>query len=201
MANDLRAYAAMICGWSRRRDARLARLPPGRGYERLRRKTLRARANPARWPTRPPQNRTRAPIIVGTGGTSIRKDRARPTLTGIDSDRPKEEKERAFDRPRLDHDPPLRRARGIVDVRRPDASEKHVAGATGIDVVLMVVAGTRRSEAADEGASRHRGMLRSAAGAALTKATLAPERIARAREEVAGSGGPARGSPIFTSPP
>jgi selenocysteine-specific elongation factor len=132
------------------------------------------------------------PIIVGTAGhIDHGKTALVRRLTGIDTDRLKEEKERgiSIDLGFAHLTLPSGARVGIVDVPGHERFVKNMlAGATGIDVVLLVVAAdegvkpqTREHLAIVDQLAIGRGV------AALTKADLAsPERLACAREEVRG---------------
>ncbi|HTL99602.1 MAG TPA: selenocysteine-specific translation elongation factor [Candidatus Omnitrophota bacterium] len=130
------------------------------------------------------------PVIVGTAGhIDHGKTALVRRLTGIDTDRLKEEKERgiSIDLGFAHLVLPSGARVGIVDVPGHERFVKNMlAGATGIDVALLVVA-------ADEGVKPQTqehlaivdllGIRRGVV--ALTKSDLAPpERIARARDEV-----------------
>ncbi|HEX7077281.1 MAG TPA: selenocysteine-specific translation elongation factor, partial [Candidatus Eisenbacteria bacterium] len=131
------------------------------------------------------------PVIVGTAGhIDHGKTALVRRLTGIDTDRLKEEKERgiSIDLGFAHLTLPSGRRVGIVDVPGHERFVKNMlAGATGVDVILLVVAAdegvkpqTREHLAIVDLLGVRRGVV------ALTKADLAPaERIAAARAEVA----------------
>ncbi|HLQ66842.1 MAG TPA: selenocysteine-specific translation elongation factor [Candidatus Limnocylindrales bacterium] len=130
------------------------------------------------------------PIILGTAGhIDHGKTALVRRLTGIDTDRLKEEKERgiSIDLGFAHLTLPSGARVGIVDVPGHERFVKNMlAGATGIDVVLLVVAAdegvmpqTREHLAIVDLLAIGRGVV------ALTKADLAPpERVERSRTEV-----------------
>ncbi len=130
------------------------------------------------------------PIILGTAGhIDHGKTALVRRLTGIDTDRLKEEKERgiSIDLGFAHLTLPSGARVGIVDVPGHERFVKNMlAGATGIDVVLLVVAAdegvmpqTREHLAIVDLLAIGRGVV------ALTKADLAPpERVERSRMEV-----------------
>jgi selenocysteine-specific elongation factor len=130
------------------------------------------------------------PVIVGTAGhIDHGKTALVRRLTGIDTDRLKEEKERgiSIDLGFAHLVLPSGARVGIVDVPGHERFVKNMlAGATGIDVALLVVAAdegvkpqTREHLAIVDLLGIRRGVV------ALTKTDLAPpERIARARDKV-----------------
>ncbi|MGE5175859.1 MAG: selenocysteine-specific translation elongation factor [Hyphomicrobiales bacterium] len=137
-------------------------------------------------PTDPPPAR---PVVVGTAGhIDHGKTALVRRLTGIDTDRLKEEKERgiSIDLGFAHLTLPSGRRVGIVDVPGHERFVKNMlAGATGVDVVLLVVAAdegvkpqTREHLAIVDLLGVRRGVV------ALTKADLAaPERIVAVRAE------------------
>jgi len=145
------------------------------------------------------------PVIVGTAGhIDHGKTALVRRLTGIDTDRLKEEKERgiSIDLGFAHLVLPSGARVGIVDVPGHERFVKNMlAGATGIDVALLVVAAdegvkpqTREHLAIVDLLGIRRGVV------ALTKSDLAlPERIARSRAEtealIAGTG--LEGAPIL----
>ncbi|HEY6571978.1 MAG TPA: selenocysteine-specific translation elongation factor [Candidatus Eisenbacteria bacterium] len=146
------------------------------------------------------------PVIVGTAGhIDHGKTALVRRLTGIDTDRLKEERERgiSIDLGFAHLALPSGRRVAIVDVPGHERFVKNMlAGATGVDVVLLVVAAdegvmpqTREHLAIVELLDVRRGVV------ALTKSDLvSPELAGAAREEVAAllAAGPLRDAPIVS---
>jgi len=145
------------------------------------------------------------PVVVGTAGhIDHGKTALVRRLTGIDTDRLKEERERgiSIDLGFAHVALPSGRRVAIVDVPGHERFVKNMlAGATGVDVVLLVVAAdegvmpqTREHLAIVELLDVHRGVV------ALTKSDLAaPDMVDLARADVAAllAGGPLEGAAIL----